>query len=71
MEDLNKVYPNQLSEELYNLDDEEKAFFQTQTKINDDEALKQHILAVQRKAYTARLDNLLTESGFPYSRLSL
>jgi hypothetical protein len=38
-------------ERLYSLDEEACAFFKAQTRINDDEGLKLHILAVQKKAY--------------------
>jgi hypothetical protein len=40
-------------ESLYSLDvePEARAFFKAQTRINNDEELKQHILAIQKKAY--------------------
>jgi hypothetical protein len=38
-------------ESLYSLDSEARAFFKAQTRIDDDEDLKRHILAVQKKAY--------------------
>ncbi|KAF8815539.1 hypothetical protein BYT27DRAFT_7193283 [Phlegmacium glaucopus] len=41
-----------LNDNLYYLDADEKDFFQKETKINDDEELKQHIIGVQRKAYS-------------------
>ncbi|KAH9840205.1 uncharacterized protein C8Q71DRAFT_703050 [Rhodofomes roseus] len=40
-----------LDESLYSLDEEESAFFKSQTGIEDDEALKSHILRVQKEAY--------------------
>ena len=40
-----------LDEKNYDLKDEAVAFFKSQTGIEEDEALKQHILAVQAKAY--------------------
>ncbi|KAF8638313.1 hypothetical protein AX17_002333 [Amanita inopinata Kibby_2008] len=43
--------PLPLDESLYSLDDDELAFFKSQTGIDDDEQLKNHILAVQAKAY--------------------
>ena len=43
-----------LNTELYyrDLDADEKDFFQKETKIKDEEELKQHIIDVQRKAYS-------------------
>lgn len=43
-----------LNTELYyrDLDADEKGFFQKETKIKDEEELKQHIIDVQRKAYS-------------------
>lgn len=38
-------------DKFYSLSEEELAFFKSQTDINDDDALKQHILDVQAKAY--------------------
>jgi hypothetical protein len=40
-----------LDPSLYNIDDEEKAFFQQLVGITDDEELKEHIIKVQAKAY--------------------
>jgi SHS2 domain-containing protein len=40
-----------LDESLYNLDAEETAFYKAQTRISDDDALRHHIVAVQRDAY--------------------
>jgi hypothetical protein len=40
-----------LDDNLYRLDDDERAFLKTQTGIDNDEDLKAHILAVQAKAY--------------------
>lgn len=51
MNDLKNIYNQDLTDELYNLDDEEKAFFKAETKIEGDEELKKHIIAVQIKAY--------------------
>jgi len=40
-----------LDPSLYVLDDEQRSFLKTQTGIEDDEALKDHIFAIQKKAY--------------------
>ncbi|KAH9933311.1 uncharacterized protein B0H18DRAFT_870613 [Fomitopsis serialis] len=42
---------SKLDESLYSLDEEESAFFKSLTGIDDDEALKQHILKVQNDAF--------------------
>lgn len=47
------AYP--LDEALYTLDEEEAAFFKSQTGIDDDEELKQHILRAQKDAYEVRV----------------
>ena len=47
------AYP--LDETLYTLDEQEAAFFKSQTGIDDDEELKQHILRSQKEAYEVRL----------------
>lgn len=54
MGDLNKVYPDSLSDsdDLYNLDDEEKAFLKLEIGIQSDEDLKQHLFAAREKAYS-------------------
>jgi hypothetical protein len=44
--------PRELDETLYNLDADETVFFKQQTKIDSDAELKQHIVAVQREAYS-------------------
>ena len=43
-----------LDPSLYAPDDEEKAFMKTTTGIQDDEELKAHIFAVQKKAFGVR-----------------
>lgn len=43
-----------LDPSVYNLKDDEKAFFRAQTGITSDEQLRQHILKVQEDAYKAR-----------------
>jgi len=43
-----------VDEGVYSLTSEEAMFFKSQTGIDDDETLKQHILAVQKKAHEAR-----------------
>ncbi|KAI0356234.1 hypothetical protein OH77DRAFT_1495580 [Trametes cingulata] len=48
-EALKKFFP--IDETLYSLEGEELAFMQGQTGIQDEEELKQHVLAVQREAY--------------------
>lgn len=40
-----------LDGQYYSLEDDELAFFKSQTGIEDDVALKQHIIAVSKKAY--------------------
>ena len=40
-----------LDPSLYSLDSDEAAFFKQLTGISDEQALKEHILAVQSKAY--------------------
>ena len=49
-----------LDESLYSLDEDEDAldFFKAQTRINGNEELKRHILAVQEKAY--RVQTIVT-----------
>ena len=42
-----------LDEGVYSLTSENATFFKSQTGIDDDETLKQHILAIQKKAYEA------------------
>jgi hypothetical protein len=44
-----------LDDKLYSLDAEELSFFQEQTGITDETKLKEHIIAVQGKAYKVRL----------------
>lgn len=39
---------------LYSLDSDETAFFQQLTGIGDEQALRDHIIAVQAKAYNVR-----------------
>jgi hypothetical protein len=43
-----------LDENMYSLKEEEIAFYKQQTGIQDDEELKQHVLAVQKEAYDVR-----------------
>ena len=40
-----------LDESLYDLTEEERAFFKQQTGISDDDELKAHILRLQAEAY--------------------
>jgi len=40
-----------LDESLYTPDEEQLTFFRSQTGINDEQALKEHIIRIQRKAY--------------------
>ena len=42
---------SKLDESLYNLKEDEAAFFKSQTGIQDDEALKRHIINMQTEAY--------------------
>ena len=55
-----------LDQSLYAPDEEEKAFMRATTGIQDDDALKEHILAVQAKAFAVRV--CLCN---PYTALSL
>lgn len=43
-----------LNDGLYATDDEAKAFYKAETRIDDDDELKTHICAVQNKAYSVR-----------------
>ena len=55
-EDFDKqVVKHPLNPEFYRLTDEEIAFHRAQTGIQDENELKEHILAVQRDAYEVRL----------------
>ena len=49
-----------LDESYYHLDDDELAFYQSQTGIADESALKEHISVVQADAYEVRERDLLT-----------
>jgi hypothetical protein len=40
-----------LDTSLYSLNEDESIFLKQQTGITDDEQLKQHVIAVQKKAY--------------------
>lgn len=60
----------------YSLSEEEAAFFKSQIGIKDDEELKQHIIAVQKKAYEvllrlslARDNTTRTESHYRYTHI--
>jgi thermostable 8-oxoguanine DNA glycosylase len=44
----------ELNEQLYGLSPNEAAFFKKEIGIDDDEALKRHILALQAEAYNVR-----------------
>ncbi|TFY82954.1 hypothetical protein EWM64_g1069 [Hericium alpestre] len=50
LDEIRKQLPP-LDESLYNLNEEEVAFYKQQTGIQDDEELKRHIIAVQTEAY--------------------
>ncbi|KAF9466488.1 hypothetical protein BDZ94DRAFT_1306096 [Collybia nuda] len=45
------LYKPSLDERFYSLTDDEYVFFKAQTGIEDEAALKQHIISVQKKAY--------------------
>ena len=45
------TYHPELDERFLQLDDEETAFLSSQTGIQDPDALKQHVLQVQREVY--------------------
>lgn len=51
------LIPLPVDESLYSLDEEASAFFKAQTRIQDDDKLKRHILDLQKKAY--EVDTLL------------
>ena len=46
--------PPPLDESLYALDEDELAFFKSQTGIDDEGELKKHILTIQAKAYEVK-----------------
>ena len=47
-------YLKPLNEDLYNPDEESKHFFKLETGIQDEDELKEHIVAVQNKAFRVR-----------------
>ncbi|KAJ4465686.1 hypothetical protein C8J55DRAFT_538565 [Lentinula edodes] len=51
MDNLPKIYKMSLDEQFYDLDTEQIGFFQKETGIQSEELLKEHIIAVQTKAY--------------------
>jgi hypothetical protein len=55
-----------LDESLYNLTDEERAFFKQQTGIQDDDELKAHIVQVQAEAYKVGKLGMLTAIASEY-----
>ncbi|KAF8816992.1 hypothetical protein BYT27DRAFT_7154095 [Phlegmacium glaucopus] len=59
-----------LNNKLYRLDEDEKDFFKKETKIKDDEELKQHILDVQSKAYSVFQYVCIRVFGFARMRLA-
>lgn len=50
-----RKYPSQLDSSLYNLKDDELDFYKQSTGIDDDEKLKEHIIAVQAEAYKVNI----------------
>lgn len=46
-------------EQYYSLKGDELDFFRSQTGIEDEEELKQHIIAVQKKAYDVWIELIL------------
>ena len=50
-----QVHKHPLDPAFYSLTEEEVGFYKAQTGIQDDDALKEHILAVQKDAYEVRL----------------
>jgi hypothetical protein len=62
-----------LDESLYSLTAEESAFFKSQTGIEDDDELKEHILAIQAKAYkvfqSSSISLSITLTTFRYIRI--
>lgn len=49
---LPQVYTKPLEDRFYSLDAEEREFFKKETGIESDEELKNHLIAVQSKAYS-------------------
>lgn len=47
-----KTWNLPLNDKYYDLDDDAKTFFKKETGIQEDEALRTHIIAVQRKAFS-------------------
>ncbi|KAF8153998.1 hypothetical protein B0H34DRAFT_719962 [Crassisporium funariophilum] len=64
---MNWVLP--LNNDFYSLDEEEKAFFQKESGIVDDNELKDHIIAVQAKAFSVFPYPCIR--GFEFARLKL
>jgi hypothetical protein len=60
-----------LDESLYSLNPEEKTFFKSQTGIDDDDALRDHILAVQKKAYAVHPYPGIRRFSFTKFRITL
>ena len=59
------------SAELYKLSPEDAAFFKAQTGIDNDEALKEHILAVQERAYKVRHSHQLIPNTGLHGKLTI
>ena len=53
MAEIHRTFPNEVEPNLFSITDEASAFFKQLTKIDDDEKLKEHIVAIQREAYEA------------------
>ena len=49
-------YLKALDDEFYNPDEEAKAFFKAETGIQDDDELREHIIAVQSRAFAVCID---------------
>lgn len=57
------AYVKPLNPDFYNPDEQAKEFFKLETGIEDDELLRNHILAVQAKAFEVSDDELHVEYG--------
>jgi hypothetical protein len=57
-------WDRQLDDSFYNPDPEALAFFKKETGIDDDEALKQHVLKVQREAFSVSCPFFLLNISF-------
>ncbi|KAK0496147.1 hypothetical protein EDD18DRAFT_1169021 [Armillaria luteobubalina] len=64
-----RVAPPQLDPTLYALAEDESSFFKTQTGIEDDVALKHHIVSIQEEAY--KIHPYRCIRGFSFAKLKI